>query len=93
MSAPCKRRRGPAREAAAARNRAKQWRTDLGLAVSALSLLPGEWRSAKVLAEFCECSHQALEQIEYRAILKVRRALKKRYGIVSSSFYDLVLRA
>ena len=82
-----------AKRAAAARNRSKQWRIDLGLAISAATLRPGEWRSSYVLAEFCGCSRQTLEQTEYKAILKVRKELKKRFGIVSSSVSDLVLLA
>lgn len=83
-----------ARRAAAARNRSKQWGIDLGLAVSALTLIPGVPRSAEAISAYCPCSKQAIEQIEYKALIKVRRTLKKRFGIVSSSwFYDLVLRA
>jgi hypothetical protein len=82
-----------ARRAAAARNRSKQWRIDLGLAISAATLRPGECRPAETIAEFCGCSKQAIEQTEYKAIIKVRQALKKRFGIVSSTIYDLELRA
>ena len=74
-----------ARRAAAARNRSKQRRIDLGLAISAASLGRGEWRTAETLAAFCGCSKQAIEQTEYKAILKVRLALKQRYCIVSTT--------
>jgi hypothetical protein len=74
-----------ARRSAAARNRSKQRRINLGLAISAASLGRGERRPAETLAAFCGCSKQAIEQTEYNAILKVRLALKKRFGIVSTT--------
>jgi hypothetical protein len=79
------RSRGSARQAAAARNAAKQRAFNLGLAISAATLAPGEWRSAKTLARYCGVSHQAIEQIEAIAVAKVRRALRLRYGIISTS--------
>ena len=45
---------------------------DLGLAVSALSLTPGERRSHYELAAFCGVSHSAIQQIEGRALRKLR---------------------
>ena len=73
------------RQAAKARWAGRQRAIDLGLAVSALTLGEHQWRSAKELARFCNVSHQAIEQIEAIAIAKVRRALRLRYGIVSTS--------
>jgi hypothetical protein len=65
---------------------AKQRAFDLGLAISAATLQPGQWRSAKQIAAFCDVSHQAIEQIEASAIAKVRVALRKRYAITSQNF-------
>ena len=79
------RNRGSARTAAAERNRRKQRAFDLGLAISAATLGPGQWRSAKALARYCGVSHQAIEQIEAIAVAKVRRALRLRFGIISTS--------
>lgn len=74
-----------ARRSAARRNAAKQRAFDLGLAVSAATLGPGEWRSAKTLARYCGVSHQAIEQIEANAVIKVRQALRRRFGILSTN--------
>lgn len=46
---------------------------DLGLAVSALSLKPGETRTQREIAAFCDCSYQRIQQIEWRALRKIRR--------------------
>lgn len=73
--------------AASARYRAKQERIDLGLAISAATMTRGQWRSAKQIAAFCDTSHQAIEQIEARAIAKIRpvlHALALAQGILHS---------
>lgn len=48
----------------------------LGLAVSELSLHPGERRTHRDLAAFCDVSYQAIQKIERSALDK----LKKRIG-------------
>ena len=48
---------------------------DLGLAVSALSLKPGECRSYGELAAFCGVHRSAIQHIELKAMKKLRRAL------------------
>ena len=73
------------RSAEHARNAVKQRNIDLGLAISAASIAAGECRSAECIAAFCDCSKQAIEQTEYRALAKVRSALKTRHGIISTS--------
>lgn len=45
---------------------------DLGLAVSGALLPPGKSRSLSEIAAFCGCSRQYLEQIENKALLKIR---------------------
>ena len=60
-------------------------RIDLGLAVSAASLRPGESRSIYELAAFCACTPQAISKMTLNAIAKVRKALRKRYGITSTN--------
>lgn len=49
---------------------------DLGLAVSALSLRYGETRTQVELAAFCNCSPQRIDQIEQKALRKIRNALR-----------------
>ena len=53
----------------------KQRDMDLGLAVSGATLEPGQRRSAKMLARYCGCTHQAIEAIEKKALRKIRWAL------------------
>lgn len=48
---------------------------DLGLAVSALSLEYGQTRTYEELAAYCGCSKSAIQNIEYKALRKVRRAI------------------
>lgn len=67
------------------RMNAKFERTMLGLAVSALTLKPGQSRSQKELAAFCECSPQAIAETEHRACQKIRLALRRRYGLLSTT--------
>jgi len=55
----------------------KGLRLELGLAVSRLSMKPGQTRTQPELAAFCGVSHAAIQHIEYRALKKVRRALEK----------------
>jgi hypothetical protein len=45
---------------------------DLGLAVSAATLEPGETRSHEDLAAFCGCSKTNIQHIERRALRKLR---------------------
>jgi sigma-70-like protein len=49
---------------------------DLGLAVSALSLTPGERRTTEELALFCGCTRQNISRIEQRALRKLRVKLQ-----------------
>lgn len=48
---------------------------DLGLAVSALSLRPGQCRSYGELAAFCGCRRSLIQYYEQRALRKMRRRL------------------
>lgn len=73
------------RAANRARMDAKMERTMLGLAISALSLHPGQSRSQKELARYCECSPQAIAEIEHRAAKKIRLALKRHHGLISTN--------
>lgn len=54
----------------------KKQRLLLGLAVSALSLRPGQTRSLGELAAFCECSKGTILHIEQKAIAKMRQRLE-----------------
>jgi sigma-70-like protein len=49
---------------------------DLGLAVSALSLTPGERRTTEQLAIFCGCTRQNISVIEHKALRKLRAKLR-----------------
>lgn len=49
---------------------------ELGLAVSALSLPPGQTRSQRDLAAFCGCSKSTIQWIEKQAMQKVRKQLE-----------------
>lgn len=55
----------------------KKNRLLLGLAVSRLSLDPGQTRTYRELAAFCGCTHGTIQFIEQRALRKVRFALKE----------------
>ena len=48
---------------------------DLGLAISALHSQKGVPRTADDIAEYCGCSRQRIEQIEKRALRKIRYKL------------------
>lgn len=58
------------------RGAAKKDRLLLGLAVSRLSLSPGESRTQRELGYFCNCPHGTIQHIERKALQKVRVALK-----------------
>jgi hypothetical protein len=77
-----------AKRAAAARNAIRQFEIDLGLAVSACSLAAGQRRTAEALAAFCNCSKQAIEQTEYKALRKFREAAP-RHGLTPADLEDL----
>ena len=49
---------------------------DLGLAISAATLQPGEQRSTYELAAYCGCTHQNITRIEQRALRKLRIRLR-----------------
>lgn len=57
---------------------------ELGLAVSAISLPPGQTRTLHELAAYCGCSKQTIKQIQTNAITKIRQALRRR-GIISTN--------
>jgi DNA-directed RNA polymerase sigma subunit (sigma70/sigma32) len=48
---------------------------DLGLAVSSLSLRPGQTRTHRELAAFCNCTHGTIQFIEKKALKKLRHQL------------------
>ena len=72
-----------------AKSLAKQRRIDLGLAVSAATLRPGETRSQKELARYTTMTPQGIAYIEHNAIAKVRVALRQRYGYVFANRDEL----
>src|SRR5262245_50853771 len=49
---------------------------ELGLAVSALTMLPGETRTLEEIAAYCNCSRERIRQIEFRALRKMRIRLE-----------------
>lgn len=55
----------------------KKQRLLLGLHVSRLSLQPGQTRSQRELAYFCNCSKSTIQFIEKQAMQKVREKLEK----------------
>lgn len=59
-------------------------RVNLGLAISAATMRPGQERTLPEIAAYCDCSKQLISQLEKRAIRKVRLALRLRYGIIST---------
>ena len=59
----------------------KASRIDLGLAISRLTMEPGECRTLAEIAAYCGCSRQGIQYIEQKAILKVRKRLRDLLGI------------
>lgn len=55
--------------------RAQQERVDLGLAILSVLAIPGEPLTMDDIAAWCDCSRQAIEQIERKALKKIRNAL------------------
>lgn len=51
---------------------------DLGLAVSALTLQYGQTRTYEELAAYCGCSKTAIQNIENKAMRKLRMRLRLR---------------
>jgi hypothetical protein len=49
--------------------------TDLGLAISGATLQPGKTRTSVEIAAFCGCSKQNIQQIEKRALRKLRNRI------------------
>lgn len=60
----------------------KKDRLLLGLAVSRLSLGPGESRTQRELAAFCNCSHGQIQWIEKSGLRKVKIALRDRSALL-----------
>ena len=58
-------------------------RVNLGLAISGATLEPGERRTHREIAAFCNTSHQAIHNIEVAA----RKKIKKR--LAELGFHDL----
>lgn len=58
----------------------KKQRLLLGLAVSALSLRPGQTRSLAEIAAFCDCSKGTILFIEQKALRKLRAAVEPLRG-------------
>jgi transcription initiation factor TFIIIB Brf1 subunit/transcription initiation factor TFIIB len=56
---------------------AKTKRVNLGLAISGACLNHGETRTLYEIACFCNCSKQAIEHIEKKALRKLRKILLK----------------
>lgn len=60
----------------------KKDRLLLGLAVSRLSLGPGQTRTYRELAAFCGCTHGTIQFIEQKALRKVKIALRERSALL-----------
>jgi hypothetical protein len=71
-------------------NLAKKRRIDLGLAISAATLAPGQSRSQKELAAFTTMTPQGIAYIEHNAIAKIRAALRNRYGYTFSNREEII---
>lgn len=63
---------------------------DLGLAVSALSLRPGETRSLGDLAAFCGCSRGNMWHLEQQALHKIKRAIFMRKDPVMCELVEAI---
>lgn len=50
-------------------------RIDLGLAISGATLEPGETRTLRDLAAYCDCTYEGIRRIEEKALEKVRARL------------------
>ena len=61
----------------------KSTRIDLGLAISAATLPPGQSRTCAEISRFCECSKQAIDQIYASGLQKLRSALRRK-GLIPS---------
>lgn len=61
--------------------RNKDFDIDLGLAVSALSLVYGQTRTQEELKDFCNCDRRTIQNLEERALRKLRRAIMKDPGL------------
>lgn len=47
-------------------------RIDLGLAISGATLTPGETRTLREIAAYCNCTYEGIRRIEEKAMEKVR---------------------
>jgi len=56
---------------------ARVQRTNLGIELAHRSIAPGERLSCDEIAAYCDCSGEAIEGIEKRALAKLARLLKK----------------
>lgn len=57
------------------RGQQRKQRLLLGLAISALSMQPGDTRSAREISEFCDCPKGTIQAIEKNALRKIRKQL------------------
>ena len=64
--------------------------TDLGLAISGALLAPGQTRSINELAAFCGCSKQNIQQIEKRALRKLRHRIF--FGVPANKIHRTEIR-
>lgn len=56
--------------------KAKAERLDLGLAISRLSMQPGQTRTLEEIAAYCECTREAIRKIEKSALAKMKARLQ-----------------
>jgi len=50
-----------------------------------IDLKPGQHRTQLELACYCDCTKQAIAYMEREAIIKLRKELRRRYGILSTN--------
>ena len=62
------------------RSKKKTNRLDLGLAISGATLGPGQRRTHREIAAYCDCSAQAIAQIEAKALHTLRRRIRRVIG-------------
>ena len=62
---------------------------DLGLDVLNTVRLPGEQLSRSDIAHVCGCTRQNIEQIEMRALKKIRLRLRQELGLDYGTFTNL----
>jgi hypothetical protein len=68
-------------------NRIKSERVNLGLELLAARSKPRQNYSCEEIAAWCDCSFQAIETIERKAIAKIRTRIRLQLGLSNAEFY------